>query len=224
MESTIASPAFGSRPDPSESRTSTIWKGALNHHGLSPAWSVEPAGYHPSRHRAAEKAGQLQINALRHRLQPRYSSDVGTILHPAFPTRVLYGLLLSTLGASIGGCALLGAEPQSGPRSCPPSSFTKKLSKTDRTITILSYDEPKTQLNGAPLEKFSHTTIYYEVNGRTDEYAKRDGTSTHGGGTIGGGNVPALVMTFPPERFGEEPVVRICVTGTNSAGEGPPSH
>ena len=170
------------------------------------------------------RAAPPQILALRRCMRPRYSVGVVTTFHKTLLTRTLYGLLLSTWGGLMGGCALLGADPQSGPQTCPPSSFTKQLTKTDRTITILSYDEPKNQINGAPLETFSHTTIYYEVRGRAYQYTKRDGTSRHGGGTIGDGNVPALVMTFPKENFGEEPVVRICLTGTNSAGEGPPSH
>jgi hypothetical protein len=135
------------------------------------------------------------------------------ILRPGRPNLVGILLLPIMLG-SLSSCAVLDEIAESTVRiDCSPSAPLPI--PADRTISI-KYTEPTTQQNGQPLGYLSHTTIYYDVGGGAREYTKHSATAVTGGG-------PVARNVVIPAGTGNNPTAKICVTATNSAGEGPPA-
>lgn len=124
-------------------------------------------------------------------------------------------LLLPIMLSSLSSCALLDeiAEGTAVRIDCSPSAPLPI--PANRTIPI-RYTEPTLQQNGQPLGYLSHTTIYYDVGSGAREYTKHSATKV-----TGGGNVAREVII--PAGAGNSPTAKICVTATNSAGEGPPA-
>lgn len=135
------------------------------------------------------------------------------ILRPGRPNLVGILLLPIMLG-SLSSCALLDEIAEGTVRiDCSPSAPLPI--PADRTMPI-TYTEPTLQQNGQPLGYLSHTTIYYDVGSGAREYTKHSATAATGGG-------PVARNVIIPAEAGSSPTAKICVTATNSAGEGPPA-
>ncbi|MEX5213337.1 MAG: hypothetical protein NW703_04145 [Nitrospiraceae bacterium] len=123
-------------------------------------------------------------------------------------------ILLPIMLSSLSSCTLLDlAEGTSVRVDCSPSAPLPI--PANRTIPI-RYTEPTLQQNGQPLHYLSHTTIYYNIGAGTKEYTKHSATSVAGGG-------PVAREVILPAGAGNSPTAKICVTATNSAGEGSPT-
>lgn len=124
-------------------------------------------------------------------------------------------LLVPTLLSSLSACVALDefAERTTVRMSCSPSAPLPI--PANRTIPI-TYTEPRLQQNGQELAFMSHTTIYYDAGRGVREYTKHSATKVTGGG-------PVARDVIIPDDAGNNPTAKICVTATNSAGEGPPA-
>lgn len=122
-------------------------------------------------------------------------------------------LLLPIMLSSLSSCTLLDITEGTTRIDCSPSAPLPI--PADRTIPI-KYIEPTTNQHGQPLGYLSHTTIYYDVGGGAREYTKHSATTVTGGGLV----ARSVVI---PAGAGNSLTAKICVTATNSAGEGPPA-
>lgn len=135
------------------------------------------------------------------------------ILCPGRPNLVGI-LLLPIMLSSLSACALLD-EIAAGTVRVDCSPAAPLPIPANRTISI-KYTEPKLQQNGQDLAFLSHTTIYYDAGRGVREYTKHSATTVTGGG-------PVARDVIIPAEAGNSPTAKICVTATNSAGEGPPA-
>ncbi len=112
------------------------------------------------------------------------------------------------------GCVSFFDEYTTTPRSCPP---TVQITLKDTSAPFLvEYDEPGTQIDGAPLHTLSHTTIYLDDGHGAREYTKHSATTVGGGGHV-------RRQLWLPRGTPSPMTLRVCVTAANSAGEGPPT-
>jgi hypothetical protein len=121
-------------------------------------------------------------------------------------------LLLPMMFGSLSSCALLDIAEGTVRVDCSPAAPLPI--PANRTIPI-NYTEPTLQQNGQSLGYLSHTTIYYDLGSGAREYTKHSATSVTGGR-------PVEIDVIIPAGAGKSPTAKICVTATNSAGEGPP--
>jgi hypothetical protein len=121
-------------------------------------------------------------------------------------------ILLTTIG-TLSSC--VSYEPKGRHEfRCPPTAPRITLTPKHNTVAV-SYREPAFQANGTPLRSLSHTTIYYDLGEGAVEYAKQTATSVYGGGEI-------TRDISIPVKAGKTVEARVCITASNSAGEGPP--
>lgn len=111
-------------------------------------------------------------------------------------------------------CVSLSGTPGSLNRC--PSAAPKQLVGAGHNTLHVEYQEPETQVNGMPLRTLSFTTIYYDLGSGAVEYAKHNATDVGGKGKVS----RDIVI---PISAGKQTEVRVCVTATNSVGEGAPS-
>jgi hypothetical protein len=122
-------------------------------------------------------------------------------------------LLLAGVPLTVSACVSLPSSNRV-PAHCPPTVQTTVTA--DRNTVRISYEEPVKQMNGMPLNTLSHTTIYYDIGDGAVEYTKHIATSVHGGGQV---KREILVPVDPGKTLN----VRLCITASNSAGEGLPT-
>lgn len=157
---------------------------------------------------------KLPPNELAASQRDDYSEAMPVGPHPSRFHREAIGLIAWSVAAGLMGCVSFPDEYATAPRSCPP---TVQITLKDASAPfLLEYDEPANQLNGAPLQALSHTTIYLDDGHGAREFTKHSATSLRGGGHV-------RRQVSLPHGTSAPVTLRICVTATNTAGEGPPT-